>query len=270
MDGSGATLSGKDVPSATVWGRFATVNRPHYFRISFHLDVKLWSGRGHGCPADGAGTRMKFWYWLGGIVLSVIVVGVAAVMITNFYWPRLQDNTTASAASAMGSIYGAGVGLLSAVASAAAAIAAFMAARKSDETAQRAGEALGLAMQPKLTAHIQRISHNPGSADAKNLVHLEVKNLSHWPASDVKIFPSNRRLLPLAEIDYLPAATQPNYTIAAKPHIVTVDLTNKAVASRTDLGNLLVVEFSDERHILRWRQTIKHTGSLESEVELLK
>ncbi|TDT79345.1 hypothetical protein DFO47_105141 [Arthrobacter sp. AG258] len=213
---------------------------------------------------------MKFWYWLAGIVLGVVVVGVAAVMITDFFWPRLQDSTTASAASAMGSLYGAGVGLLSAVASAAAASAAFMAARKSDETAQRAGEALGLAMQPKVTAHIVRISQNSGPADAKNLVHLEVKNLSHWPASDVKVYPSGRRLLPLAEIDYLPAATQPNYTVAAKPHIVTVDLTNKTAARRSDFGNLLVVEFSDERHILRWRQTINYTGGLEAELERVK
>ncbi|MGP0225142.1 hypothetical protein [Paenarthrobacter sp. NCHU4564] len=204
---------------------------------------------------------------------TVVVVGLlilGAISATDFLWPRLQETATAGAASAMGSVYGAGLGLLSAIASAAAALAAFKAARKSDETAQRATEALGLAMQPELTAYVIKEHVNPGSEGASNKVKLEIKNLSAWPAADVKVYQSAHRFLPIAKIEFLPAATQPNYTIAAKPHIHSEDLTGQAVAAKADFGQLLVIEFSDQRRILRWRQTIKHTDTLSSEVELVK
>lgn len=217
----------------------------------------------------GQDSMRSFWYWLAGIALLIIVV-VAAITLTNFFWPRVQDPTTASAASAMGSLYGAGIGLLSAVASAGAAIAAFMAAKKSDETAQRAGEALGLAMKPALTAHIMRVSYNPGSSIGREALELEVKNLSAWPAADVKIYASDRRFRPIAEIDYLPAAEQPNYTIKAEPGVVTIDVTDAPIANKPGFGNLLIVDYSDERRILRWRQTINSADTFSSEEERVR
>ena len=211
----------------------------------------------------------KFWYWIAGIVAAVAVV-VTGGMLTAFFWDKVQNPTTASAASAIGSLLGAGVGLLSAIASAGAAVAAFMAAKKSDETAQRAGEALGLAMEPKLTAYINRTRLVEGLKPARDVVYLEVKNLSHWPAADVKIYATDRRFRPIGEIDYLPAAEQPNYTIKAKPGLWKADLTDTKVASGPNFGDLLIVDYSDERRILRWRQTLDNTNGLTSDVERLR
>lgn len=212
---------------------------------------------------------MRWWYWLVG-ALAVIAIVIATVTLTDFFWPRLQDSTTAGAASAMGSLYGAGVGLLSALASAGAAVAAFMAAKKSDETAQRAGEALGLAMEPTLAAHVLRTSLTEGLNPTRQVLTLEVRNLSRWPAADIKIFATERRFRPIAEIDYLPPADQPNYTIKAKPGVVTIDVTETTFANEPGFGDLLILDYSDERRLLRWRQTIKHVNGLRSEVERLR
>lgn len=212
---------------------------------------------------------MKIFYWIGG-VLTVIAIGYAGGWLTTFLWPKLQDSSTASAASAMGTLYGAAVGLLSAVASAVAAIAALMAARKSDETAQRAGEALGLAMEPALTAHIGSTQLHEGLKPPRRVVSLEVKNLSRWPAVDVKVYASDRRFRPIAEIEYLPPAEQPNYTIDPKPSVVSVEVTDMAVAKKAGFGKLLILDYSDERRILRWRQTLDWTNGLQSEVERVK
>lgn len=212
---------------------------------------------------------MKWWHWVVGL-LTLIAVGVITTTLTNFFWPKLQDSATASAASAMGTLYGAGFGLLTAMASAAAAMAAFMAAKKSDETARRAGEALGLAMEPTLTAHIIRTHLTEGLNPSRLVLTLEVKNLSRWPAADVKIYASDRRFRPVAEIPYLPPAEQPNYTIEANPGLKTIDVTNTTFASDPSFGDLLILDYSDERRILRWRQTINHTDTLSSEVERVR
>lgn len=212
---------------------------------------------------------MKKRYWIGGL-LAVAAIGFSVLWLLTFLWPRLQETSTAGAASAMGTLIGAGVGFLSTVASAVAAIAALMAARKSDETAQRASEALGLAMEPTLTAHIGSTMLHEGLKPPRNVVSLEVKNLSRWPAVDVKVYASDRRFRPIAEIAYLGPAEQPNYTIAAKPSVAEVEVTHLTVAQKADFGQLLILDYSDERRILRWRQTLDWTNGLQSDVERVR
>ena len=125
-------------------------------------------------------------------------------------------------------------------------------------------------MEPTLAAHVLHTSLTEGLNPSRKVLTLEVKNLSRWPAADIKIYATERRFRPIAEIDYLPAAEQPNYTIEAKPGVVTIDVTKTTFASEPGFGNLLILDYSDERRILRWRQTIKHVDGLSSEVERLR
>lgn len=196
-----------------------------------------------------------FFKWAGIILLSLVLF-TGLVWFTGLLWPRLHNTVTAGAASAMGTLYGAGFGLLSAVASAIAAIAAYKAAKQSDETAKRAGEALGLAMEPIVSAHIRRATLHEGANPPREAVYAVVRNESRWPASNVRVYDADRRSNPLVRVERLEGVRQWNTTVEPKPVRVEHELPRSVNHDKPEFGKLLIVEYSDERGILTWRKTI--------------
>ncbi|WP_454044671.1 hypothetical protein [Cellulosimicrobium sp. Marseille-Q8652] len=188
--------------------------------------------------------------WVALLVGALFLVGAAVIAACVVMWPRLADARTADAAAATAGIVAAAAGVISGIAGAVAAVAAYAAARESHATARDASEALGLAMEPSLKILV-------GSED------VTITNPSRWGASNLAIevtMEDGRRAS--RRLDFLApkrseSATEPGAE-------VRIDLGERPPRpwdspdwrGMVELEDVVVVTYSDERGLLRWRTRV--------------
>lgn len=194
--------------------------------------------------------------WLVGVGAALVLLVIGAVLLSFFLWHEAVTHPSTSVpigsvATAVGSLFGA----VAAIGAVGAALAAFAAAERSDLTASRAVEALGLAMRPSVA--VSQSATNGGDPV------LLLWNPSSWPATQI-------------EVEWCPAYGNAvtNYLARLEPVAVDnegrpVDVTKgrqvpfvqpepPEIADPNFRGarswsDRLVVRFSDDRGLLRWQ-----------------
>lgn len=112
---------------------------------------------------------------IGGLLI-VVVAALAGWWLWNV-----------SAPGPTGIQLGAFATAISALASAVAAMASWRSAARSDQTSQRAAEALGMAFRPDVSGSITSATVGRGLADPVQENYVEIRNRSQWPAINIRV-----------------------------------------------------------------------------------
>lgn len=193
------------------------------------------------------------------VIISLLLC-VAIVLVLVLLW-------IASAPGDSGTQLGTFATAVSAFAALGAAFASWRSAVKSDETARRAAEAVGMSIQPDVRADfIGRIT----IGDEGEVSRIEIRNHSIWPAANVSVlYDSGEGWTRGASLRRLDAGQLPageGYPDRPKVQTIDVPLTPKQWTPAAEPGwdgerrivETTTVEFEDERGFVQWRRIEKY------------
>lgn len=203
----------------------------------------------------------ELWRTRRAVTIMVSVL-VSAVVIAVLVWLW-----RVSAPGATGDQLGTFATTVSAVAAAGAALASWRSAARSDVTARRAAEAVGMSIQPDVRADfIGRVTIG-GKGEVSR---IDIRNHSIWPAANVHVlYDSGEGWTRTASLGSLAAGQLPaGEGYPDRPAIRTVELpltprqwipsAEPDWEGKRRIVETTTVDFEDERGFVQWRRIEKY------------
>jgi hypothetical protein len=189
---------------------------------------------------------------------------------------------TVAAPGPIGSQLGAFATAISALAAAVAAMASWRSAARSDQTSQRAAEALGMAFRPDISGFITTASVVDGLTDAVQETYIEIRNRSQWPAINIHFrYDDGQGWSVEKKFDRIEGGKPPIgqghrenpailKALIAGPPIYSTPLADPDWEGKVTVISTTSIEYEDERGFIRWSWIQEHEsdfgrkGSIES------